>query len=117
MRDRPEDWLGAEPETAAERYGQYLKSGCDHSMPKRCTTLKRRAAYWWNDDIAEKRKLCMAVRRRYLRAGRADASRRDEREIYNNAKKLLKIAIQASQEQAWKELVDKVEGDMWGMPY
>lgn len=66
VRGRSEDWMDTEPEAAAEQYGQYLEAGCDHAMPKRSATNRRRAAYWWNEDIAEKRRLCLVARRRYL---------------------------------------------------
>lgn len=32
---RPEDWLGTDAETAAVRFNQHVRAGCDLSVPKR----------------------------------------------------------------------------------
>lgn len=61
--------------------------------------------------------MCIAKRRAYQRRRRRDQDRDRERTEYNTAKKELRILIKKSQEKAWSELVAKVEGDVWGLPY
>lgn len=114
---RSEEWLGSDAETAAERFHLYVRSGCDLSMPKRGATGGRRPAYWWNEEIARKRKECIRRRRAFHRAGRRNSDRETERVALRTAKKALSIAIASSQEKAWKNLLDAVESDVWGLPY
>lgn len=87
------------------------------TMPKRGAAHGHRPVYWWNEDIAKKRKICIAKRRAYQRRGRRQQQREDEQNEYNEAKRDLRIAIKKSQENAWADLVDSVEGDVWGTPY
>lgn len=62
----------------------------------------RRAAHWWNDEIAELRRSTIAARRRYQRAGRraAQADRAEAFAAYNQSRKELRIAIRRSQEDS-----------------
>lgn len=86
-------------------------------MPRRGTAHGHRPTYWWNEDIAEQRRKCIAKRRIYQRRGRVTADREAERSDYLEAKKVLRTAIKQSQERAWAELVASVEGEVWGLPY
>lgn len=115
--ERAEDWLGTDPDEAAERFHHYVRAGCCLSMPRRGSAGGHRPAYWWNDDIAQKRRLCIEKRRAYRRRGRRSQQRDEERHEYNKAKKDLRMAIRRSQEKAWSELIDSVEEDVWGTPY
>lgn len=111
------DWLDGNAEEAAKRFHRYVVAGCRLSMPARGAAGGHRPAYWWNAEIAEKRKLCIAKRRAYQRRGRRNGDRDSEREEYNREKKELRSLIRKSQEKAWGELIARVEGDVWGMPF
>lgn len=65
--------------------------------------------YWWNEDIATKRRTCIILKRAFQRAGRRGADRKPEHAIYKHAKMALRMAIRASQENAWRKLQEKVE--------
>lgn len=43
---------------------------CDAAMPRAGPRPQRRQVYWWNDEIAELRRLCVAARRQYTRCHR-----------------------------------------------
>lgn len=62
---RDECWLGADPDEAAERFHQYVVEGCRLSMPARRMAGRHRPMYWWNDNIAAKRRDCIAKRRTF----------------------------------------------------
>lgn len=115
--DRGNEWPGTDADAAVEAFHQYVRTGCDLSMPKRGGTVRRRPVYWWNEDIAARRAECIALRRVFQRAGRRSGDRETERMAYLSAKKDLRKAIRSSQERAWKELQEKVDRDVWGLPY
>lgn len=96
-----------------------LTEECDTAMPRRVTVLGKRQVYWWNNQIADLRKIAITVRRAYQRASRRShmSSREPEREAYSRARLDLKHAIRKSQEDSWRELCLSVENDPWGVPY
>lgn len=61
--NRQSGWLGQEADAVAEVFHQYVRAGCDLSMPKRGRAGGRRPAYWWSDDIASIRAECISLRR------------------------------------------------------
>lgn len=100
--------MGTDVDVAAERFHQYVVAGCRLSMPRLSAADELRLAYWWNAEIAEKRKLCIRKRRAFQRCGRRSQPRAD----YIAAKKELRTAIKRSQEKAWADLVSKVESNV-----
>lgn len=114
---RATEWLEADVDEAAARFHQYVGEGYRLSMPRRSLAGGHRPAYWWIAEIADKRKACIAKCRVYHRRGRRDLDRDRDRLEYNMANKELRTLIRKSQERAWNELVAKVEGDVWGLPY
>lgn len=102
--EHAEDRLGDDEDEAVERFHQYVAAGCCRAMPRRGTPHGHRPAYWWNDEIVEKRRLCIRMRRDYQRRGRRilDSDREEERIRYNVAKKGLRLAI--------KKLGESVDG-------
>lgn len=110
-------WLDSNAEEAAERFHRYVVARCRLSMPARGAAGGRCLVYWWNTEIAEKRKLCIAKRRAYQRRGRRTGDKESEKEEYNREKKELRSLIRKSQEKAWGELIARNEGDVWGMPF
>ncbi|XP_046143148.1 uncharacterized protein LOC123988153 [Osmia bicornis bicornis] len=93
-----------------------IHRACDASMPRKRPWKGRTQAYWWNDQIAELRRLCHRLRRLAQRsAGRPDAA--EKATAYKVAKKALGKAIRTSKERSWKQLCDEVDQDPWGRGY
>ena len=55
-------------EVAAERMIKTVTKACDAAMPRQGPPKKRRAVYWWTNQIAELRKECNRRRRIYQRS-------------------------------------------------
>lgn len=96
----------APPDSHADRLNELLIKACDAAMPRRAVITAKRSVHWWNGEIAELRKITIAARRIYQRAGRRPSAptRELERESYNRARLDLKRAIRRSQEKSWREL-------------
>lgn len=114
---RQAEWLGTDPDAAAASFHQYVWRDCDLSMPGRSSVPRHRPAYWWNEEIAAKRRDCIRRRGLFQRADAGSGDREQMRVELQRAKKSLRKAIRTSQEKAWKELLNKVEADVWGHPY
>ncbi|XP_025163393.1 uncharacterized protein LOC112590593 [Harpegnathos saltator] len=112
---------GAEEERLQEELAREIvgivASACDVAMP-RSHPRKRRAAYWWTQEIAEIRNSCVRARRLYT-----SARRNEEGDVagtkwdYLNKREALKAAIKEAKEKAWERLVDSLDEDPWGRPY
>ncbi|XP_043270526.1 uncharacterized protein [Venturia canescens] len=72
---------------------------CNSTIPKQRQIHKRRPQYWWTDEIAALRTICLANRRRVTRAGGGP-----ERET-------------SSKTRCWRKLCEKVNADPWGTGY
>ncbi|KAL4082654.1 hypothetical protein QTP88_029715 [Uroleucon formosanum] len=109
----------APAEDHAELLCGFLAASCNASMPRRTVFKGRRAAHWWSKEIADLRKASISARRQYQRAGRrADTSgRAGAFAAYNEARKLLRLAIRKAQEASWDKLCSSVDNDPWGVPY
>lgn len=102
-----------------------LRRASDAAMPRAGTGLGggRRAAYWWSKDIEDKRRRTNATRRRLLRArkklkGAADTVETCElKREYSAEKNALRGMIRTAKEEAWRELLQVIDGDPWGKPY
>ncbi|KAG5886381.1 hypothetical protein JTB14_033592 [Gonioctena quinquepunctata] len=74
--------------------------------------------YWWNADIANKRKDCTRHRREITRKRRnRNTNARDIEEaedLYKTAKKELRNLINESKKKCWQELLKDLENDVWG---
>jgi len=62
--------VNASAETHADRLCEFLTKSCDATMPRSAVFTEKRSGYWWNNEIAELRKVATAARRTYQRAGR-----------------------------------------------
>ncbi|KAH8375737.1 hypothetical protein KR093_008378, partial [Drosophila rubida] len=67
-----------------------IEHSCAAAMPKTTSFPKRKAAYWWNEQIAELRKACLRARRKMTRA-RSRSSATAESEEHKEARKRLKL--------------------------
>ncbi|KAL4082663.1 hypothetical protein QTP88_029724 [Uroleucon formosanum] len=105
---------------AADNIEDFLLGACDACMPKRRPgPVVRRPVYRWSDEIAELRRVSLALRRRYQacfrRAGHPGVH--EARTSYSAAKRALRIAIRAAKCKAWADLCLQVDKDPWGRPY
>lgn len=136
--------LAQESEADETRIMEVLVGACELSGgPGRQTGHRRQPVYWWSDEIAEARRRCNRLRRAYTRR-RTWLSRRHLGDLASTAsdegdgtqtplhedpaalsilanlaraKKTLKDLIRQAKRQAWRELIDAVDKDPWGLPY
>lgn len=86
--------------------------------------MRRRAKYWWTNDIAKMRKECTKLRRRMTRMNRRRGRMGDNvneweeiRVMYIEKRNELKKGIRASKEKMWKDILDDLNKDVWGKGY
>ena len=105
-----------ELEEAVRRSTKLVTKACDSSMPRCGPPKRRRAVYWWTDEIAQLRAESNRRRRIYQRSrGREEAQAVAEQ--YQQARKRLKAGIRGSKKAAWTELCNMVDDDPFGKPY
>ena len=93
--------LSDDARTRVEQTMGIIKSGCKKAMPLlKPPNIRKKAVYWWDDNIAALRRECLRLRRRYTRA-RPDGPAADEMRAYKEAKKSLKKAIMRKKYQAF----------------
>ena len=91
---------------------------CVESMPRRPSTFHRKAAYWWNEKLAGLRNECNKRRRDFQKARKANRPNAIvEQEIYKNAIRMLRIVIRKCKTESWKNLIETINSDPWGLPY
>ena len=119
------DWAGggARDEgdlvTRIETMRNGLWEACDVAMPRRGTSVRKKALHWWNEEIAEARRRAGGTWRRLSRAKRR--GRQDEAEVLRERlraeKRLLRTAIRSAKEKAWTDFLETLDRDPWGRPY
>ena len=92
---------------------EIVMTACNASMPKRRGPMAKTQVYWWTPEIAELRKKCIRARRLATRA----RNNMELKEQYKISLKLFKREIKRSKARCWKELLNEVENDPWGMAY
>lgn len=104
----------------ASRFQAVMVGICDVAMP-RVKPAHRTSAYWWTEDIARLRGVCLQTRRRYTRTRRRRQATAEETEsayvTYRHATRTLQTAIAKAKAQSWSALVDQLGRDPWGRPY
>lgn len=107
-------------EEAAVWLREALTSACDMSMP-RVKKIKKFQTYWWSPSIAELRRACMRVRRKWQKCKTRRHCTEDRllnaEEQYREAKDTLRKEINTSKARAWDELIKTIDSDPWGLPY
>lgn len=86
---------------------------CDVSTFRLNSPRDRPGVYWWNDAIAECRRVSIAARRKLTRRRRrgTDEEIADCRRAYKDAKKSLKCEIKKAKNNAWNELISTINDD------
>lgn len=80
---------------------------------------KAKNKYWWSQEIADARTVCMQ-RKRKLTRSRKKGKGMFIGELYDQyrmARRELRVLIKKAKERAWSELIGSIEGDPWGLPY
>lgn len=74
---------------------------------------------WWSEEIAQKRKIVLGIRRRLTRA----KSKQKSYEItvllneFRKCKSDLNLSIKKAKKESWLNLLQEVNSDVWGRPY
>ncbi|KAJ8980486.1 hypothetical protein NQ317_013239 [Molorchus minor] len=98
---------------------QLIQRACDQSMPrKRPPHGRKKAVYWWTEEIADLRGQCLRLRRIATRARRRNEEMAAEaHEEFRLARRNLKQTIYRSKKAKWEELRQSVDTDPWGLGY
>jgi len=87
-------------------------------MPKK-RSVRKKALYWWNEQIAETRRRAGRIKRQLTKMKRR--GREEEaivlRENLREIKREMKALIRDAKEKAWTEFVDTLNKDPWARPY
>lgn len=103
-------------EHMASQLMSFIANACDAAMTRGSRRRHRDPVYWWNEEIAELRRLCNHSRRQAQRA----RHREDHDALrwrHQEARRAMKKAIRESKRRCWTELCDMVDRDPWGRPY
>lgn len=73
--------------------------------------------YWWKEEIEECRRACTRLRRLITRTRARNELEEQLEEAYKGKKKDLRAMIRSAKKEAWKELCDKLNEDIWGDGY
>lgn len=97
-----------------------LTVACNNSLPKKRST-SRKPVYWWNKEIAECRKICIAKRRASTRANRKNSMPTQEVDMihleYTCCRRTLRKMIADQKRKCWKQIQNDIDGDIWGLGY
>ncbi|KAM8707458.1 hypothetical protein ACLKA7_011527 [Drosophila subpalustris] len=103
-------------ETIVQQTMQSIIRACDVAMPRVQRANRRKSAYWWNEEIAELRSVCLRCRRKLTRSRRLGPA---EAQViaYKTARQALNAAIKTSKKTKWEELRNDINNNPWGMGY
>lgn len=92
---------------------------CDVTMP-RSRFRPWRAVYWWSEEIADLRRVCVEARRRCTTAvkrnpGGETAAR--AKEELAEARHAFRASIAQAKAVSWRALTATLDEDPWGRPY
>jgi hypothetical protein len=96
------------PETLTEE----LTHACTRSLRKRGRQCKK-PVYWWNAEIADKRRTCVQARRHLKRECRRGPVPDYLIQNLRLARRELAIEIKRSKQQCWRKLCESVNEDPW----
>lgn len=78
---------------------------------------RRRAPYWWSEEVENAKRNCDHARRVATRANRRGYERAEEEADYTAAKRTLRLTIRASKREKWRDLCRQLDEDIWGDGY
>lgn len=97
-----------------------MEEACNASAPKVGRKQPRKAAYWWDENIAGLRSEAIRARRLWRNRGRnlrRLSVLNDLEDDYRRKKKNLRGAIRKAKAKAWSDLIRTIDEDAWGLPY
>lgn len=104
---------------SAEKFSSTLKKLCNECMPMTKTVCKSQPMYWWNEEIAKLRKVCIEKRRKHTRIAKKNSPTQEQLlwKEYAYSKKELQSSIKASKKKSWITVRDEIDRDVWGKGY
>lgn len=106
---------------SAKLVKEALESACDTAASRRRIPSVKKTCHWWSENIATLRRTVTSKGRKWKRTRRSRRADAETLEIleqeYRVAKKELRKEVSRAKAAAWKELVEMVEADPWGLPY
>ncbi|KAL4705731.1 hypothetical protein ACJJTC_000388, partial [Scirpophaga incertulas] len=100
------------------------KAKASKKRPRKKRSLKaprNPAVYWWSGPLADQRKACNRAKRllgRYKKRRTRDPAVEGRLlDAYKVAKRALQMAIRTAKSEAWTEMLEGVDSDIWGRPY
>jgi hypothetical protein len=89
-----------------------IKLAC-HGMlkQKRPPGRNRKPVYWWNGEVAAKRRSCLEAKGMLSRANRSRREQGEAESGYKRARMELKAAIRKAKEKSWAKLVEEVNNE------
>lgn len=109
-----------EEDITAGKFSDALKEICDKTLARKKKVHGLKPVYWWNSEIAAKRKECVQKRRSYSRATKKNSNLLVTVRlwtVYQNSRKDLRNEIKKAKRLSWRKLIDEVEKDIWGDGY
>ena len=104
----------------AHELNKVLKDVCNSTLKRKNYSRQRRSMYWWNEEIAELRRICTRAKRTTTRTNKKNVAKEVKEQARNNyryCRNMLKWAIQKAKREKWKLLCSEVEDDLWGTGY
>lgn len=99
----------------AEVVDRLLGEACDAFIPKGIYIRGKKQAYWWSGKVAVLRAECLIAKRRYKRSRSRETDRQDNKELFKECRKKLKIATKKRKEACWVQLCAQVKAVPWGL--
>ncbi|KAK9670810.1 hypothetical protein QE152_g41187, partial [Popillia japonica] len=81
------------------------------------TKRERREPYWWNEEVGNKRKQCILLRRIVTRMAKKNFTeevKMQAKEKYKEGRKELCKLIKKSRKEHWNKLCRELNNDIWG---
>ena len=103
-----------------DNYIDIVTRSCDEAFPRKKTGYgRRKGAYWWCPEVNNKRKECMASRRRMTREHRrgTEESKEAAAQEYRRSRKCYNKEINRAKRRAWEKLLGDLDDDEWGQGY
>lgn len=100
-----------------------LKDTCNSSIGHTKNTngnTNHRNVYWWNQEVAEQRRICIAQRRTLTRGLKKNTTEEIKNKLiddYKTERNKLKKIINTSKAKAWENLIKEADDNVWGSAY
>jgi len=99
------------------RIADMVSIACDVSAKRIKWLNKKRGVYWWNEEVANARRRCVAVRCLLTRRRRRGGNYDDLETLYRKARREFCRHIKKAKPKVWSELIQTLDVDPWGRPY